>query len=56
MTVEKGISGASVPIMAVGHAGWINAAKMIAEGKSVPTTANEWLRPVDYLEHSQLDF
>ena len=56
MAIERGINDASVPILAVGHAGWINAAKMIAEGKSVPTTADKWPCPVDYLERSQLDF
>jgi len=44
------------PILAVGHAGWINAASMIVAGQEVPKIAAEWPRPVNYLEHRQLDF
>ena len=44
------------PILVVGHAGWINAASMIVAGQEVPKKAVEWPRPVNYLEHSQLDF
>ena len=44
------------PILAVGHAGWINAASMIVAGQKVPKIAAEWPRPVNYLEHRQLDF
>ena len=56
LSIQERVNGASLPILAVGHAGWINAAKMIAEDKSVPTIANEWPSPVDYLERSQLNF
>ena len=44
------------PILVVGHAGWINAARMIVAGQEVPRKAVEWPRPVNYLEHRQLDF
>ena len=44
------------PILVVGHAGWINAASMIGAGQEVPKIAAEWPRPVNYLEHRQLDF
>ena len=44
------------PILVVGHAGWINAASMIVAGEEVPKIAAEWPRPVNYLEHRQLDF
>ena len=44
------------PILAVGHAGWINAASMIVAGQEVPKIAAEWPRPVNYLEHRQLNF
>lgn len=42
------------PILAVGHAGWINAAKMIAAGQQVPQLAADWPRPVAYRERSTL--
>ena len=37
-------------ILAVGHAGWINAAKMIDAGQDVPRVASDWPRPVTYRE------
>ena len=37
-----------VPILAVGHAGWITAAKMIAAGNPMPQLATEWSAPVAY--------
>lgn len=43
-------------ILAVGHAGWITAAKMIDAGHDVPRIAADWSRPVDYRERSSLDF
>ncbi|MDN5566517.1 MAG: histidine phosphatase family protein, partial [Psychrobacter sp.] len=33
-------------ILAVGHAGWINAAKMITNGQEVPNRAIDWPRAV----------
>lgn len=39
---------ASMPILAVGHAGWINVAKMLAAEKGVPQVAADWPRPIDY--------
>lgn len=41
-------------LLVVGHAGWINAAKMIAAGQNVPQMANKWPRPVAYRELSTL--
>ena len=38
----------NMPVLAVGHAGWINAAKMIRAGKDVPQLATEWSAPVAY--------
>lgn len=38
----------NVPILAVGHAGWINAAKMINAGNDVPKLAIDWPAPVAY--------
>ena len=43
-------------VLAVGHAGWINAAKMIATGQDVPKRAADWSRPVNYQQSSKLDF
>lgn len=43
-------------ILAVGHAGWINAASMIVAGQEVPKIAADWPRPVNYLECRQLNF
>ncbi|WP_352338368.1 histidine phosphatase family protein [Psychrobacter sp. 16-MNA-CIBAN-0192] len=43
LTVSKSSS-----ILAVGHAGWITAAKMIAAGNPVPQLATEWSAPVAY--------
>ncbi|GAA3713751.1 hypothetical protein GCM10022421_21300 [Oceanisphaera sediminis] len=36
------------PQLAVGHAGWINAARLLAAGRGVPTQAGDWPRPVAY--------
>ncbi|TXD98135.1 phosphoglycerate mutase [Psychrobacter frigidicola] len=36
------------PILAVGHAGWINAAKMIDAEQAVPQVAADWPRSVAY--------
>ncbi|WP_296244571.1 MULTISPECIES: histidine phosphatase family protein [unclassified Psychrobacter] len=44
------------PTLAVGHAGWINAASMIVAGQGVPKIAADWPRPVNYLECRQLNF
>lgn len=44
------------PILAVGHAGWINAAKRIEAGQDVPQIAADWPRSVKYMEHSILHF
>lgn len=38
----------SIPILAVGHAGWISAAKMIAAGKNIPKVAADWPSAVTY--------
>lgn len=46
----------SEPILAVGHAGWINMAKMLADEQGVPQTATDWPRPVGYRELSVLSF
>jgi len=44
------------PILAVGHAGWINAASMIVAGQEVPKKAADWPRVVNYLEYRPLNF
>ncbi|MBO1531566.1 histidine phosphatase family protein [Psychrobacter sp. F1192] len=38
----------NLPILAVGHAGWINAAKMIAAGQNIPKVAADWPSAVTY--------
>lgn len=44
------------PVLAVGHAGWINAASMITAGQEAPKIAADWPRVVNYLEYRQLNF
>lgn len=44
------------PLLAIGHAGWINAVKMIAAGQKLPQLAANWPRPVAYNELSVLKF
>ena len=53
---EEGGKIESTPILVVGHAGWINAAKIIASSQNIPKIAAEWPRSVNYLQYSQLDF
>ena len=43
------------PVLAIGHAGWINAAKMIATGQEVPNLAINWPHSVGYLSCSRID-
>ena len=49
-TLEQSAISTSIdiPVLAVGHAGWISAAKMITAGKDVPQLATEWSAPVAY--------
>ncbi|WP_367104104.1 histidine phosphatase family protein [uncultured Psychrobacter sp.] len=49
-------TGDNDSILAVGHAGWINMAKMLAAGEGVPQVAADWPRPVGYRELSSLRF
>lgn len=44
----------STPILAVGHAGWINAAKMIESRQGAPKIAADWSSSVAYGERSYL--
>lgn len=44
------------PVLAVGHAGWINAANMIAAGQEAPKIAADWPQAVNYLQCHKLDF
>lgn len=48
VTVEFEPEPKAMPILAVGHAGWITAAKMIIAGEGVPKLAAEWSAPVAY--------
>lgn len=43
------------PVLVIGHAGWINAAKMIANDQEVPKTAAEWQRSVAYMSCNRID-
>lgn len=36
------------PVLAVGHAGWIGVARLLAGGHGVPQQARDWPRPVAY--------
>lgn len=44
------------PILAVGHAGWINAANIIVAKKTIPKIASEWPQSVNYLTNHRLEF
>lgn len=44
------------PVLAVGHAGWINAASMIAARQEVPKIAADWPQAVNYLQCRKLVF
>lgn len=44
------------PILAVGHAGWINAASMIAARQEAPKIAADWPQAVNYLQCRKLNF
>lgn len=44
------------PVLAIGHAGWINTAKMLATGQDVPQLATDWSPSVAYNELSTLTF
>lgn len=46
----------SAPILAVGHAGWINAAKLISADKETPNLAIDWPRSVNYQSRNRLEF
>ncbi|WP_243443301.1 histidine phosphatase family protein [Psychrobacter sp. JCM 18903] len=43
------------PVLVIGHAGWINAAKIIAADQEMPKTAAEWPRSVAYLSCNRID-
>ena len=43
------------PILVIGHAGWINAAKMIVTEQEIPQLAADWPKTVAYNEVSVLD-
>ena len=53
IAVEQGQN--DVPVLAIGHAGWINAAKRIASGQEVPNLAINWPRSVAYLSCNHID-
>lgn len=44
------------PVLAVGHAGWINAASMIAARQEAPKIAADWPQAVNYLQCRKLNF
>ena len=44
------------PVLAVGHAGWINAASMIAARQEAPKIAADWPQAVNYLQCRKLVF
>ena len=45
----------NTPVLAIGHAGWINAAKIIATDQAVPNLAINWPRSVAYLSCNRID-
>ncbi|MGO4998643.1 histidine phosphatase family protein [Oceanisphaera sp. W20_SRM_FM3] len=44
----------NTPRLAVGHAGWINAATLLANKRGLPKSAADWPRPVAYRQLSRL--
>lgn len=44
------------PVLIIGHAGWINAAHILAAGEEIPKIAAEWPHSVAYLSRSRLNF
>lgn len=44
----------NTPLLAVGHAGWINAATLLAGKRCLPRRAADWPRPVAYRQRSKL--
>ncbi|PSJ45632.1 phosphoglycerate mutase [Zobellella endophytica] len=42
----------ATPVLAVGHAGWIGAARLLSGGGGVPARARDWPAPVRYLQLS----
>lgn len=44
----------SQPRLVVGHAGWINAARMISKNKPLPTSSKHWSSSVNYGKKSIL--
>ena len=51
-----GFTSGQKPVLAVGHAGWINAASMIAARQEAPKIAADWPQAVNYLQCRKLDF
>ena len=51
----KSLKNGNQPILAVGHAGWINAARMLADGQSAPKNVTDWPRPVVYRKLSIIE-
>lgn len=47
---------ASQPVLAVGHAGWINAALLLYQQRGTPQTAADWPSPVSYGTKCLLDY
>lgn len=43
-------------VLAIGHAGWINAAKMLADHQPIPKLASDWPSPAAYNELNVLEF
>lgn len=54
--LDKVLSEKQSPVLIIGHAGWINAAKMLADGEAVPEVAAEWPPSVSYMSRNRLDF
>ena len=54
--LDKVSSEKQSPVLIIGHAGWINAAKMLADGEAVPEVAAEWPPSVSYMSRNRLDF
>ena len=44
------------PVLIIGHAGWISAAKMIIAGENIPKIATEWPRSMAYLSRNRFNY
>ncbi|WP_165767631.1 histidine phosphatase family protein [Psychrobacter sp. DAB_AL32B] len=55
-SIERACERDRTPILVVGHAGWINAVKILAASQDIPKLTAEWPRSINYQLCNRLDF